>query len=674
MNNRPYEKWIWIELIGFDHTESDFGVKAYLDNIGFIPQGISLLMFSPDFVHAHEGMERENVLPMEVCSYGARPYGKERNRQAWTNYQLRGLVVELQKHGIEIYCSFFNLFHFHVEGEDSLRQSKWCAAHPELYEMRKRGEALPVINPLRRFKDGSYYEDLLIHDLMIILQDYNFDGYHGADGYTSPRLSLAEGDYSDDMVDQFIHYSEVELGNGVALVCDGDPIAMVQRGEWIWHNKRTEWIHFYAHRWGEQWKKMMSALHKMGKKGVVNSAWTRDPFEALYRYGVDYKLLAAAGVDGIVVESVGATCSSGVDDMEYDPGSEFMAMLMAIKAYVPDTKLIGLNSIQDTNEQYDALSHVPTLVERDIYSFSNIYLQDQDGVKRCTSGFVACLGDGISKDGWEWLIKRWDLGYEGLAKRVIGASFVWSDEVLHRSLVDYTETRNWPVHKFVTELIERGAPIQCVVNVNELQNGTIFVANVHLLPEQELQQVLTYRNGSSVLVGRMTERISQERESIGLNGECELNQFFCVVRDENGTVLSMFVEETDANRLSDTQNDLSKVNDSLSWINSLYFNSVSDSFLNGCIRVLVDAAGSPKVTKHAEHIRTTVLEMEGGIWRILIRNLHVNYKRAHIDVGRPIASMSILTDFPGIPIKPKDSNFNLIVPGRGMVMVEISFK
>ena len=270
MTSTAYEKWVWIELIGFDNRERDYGVGSYLQGIGTIPQGISLLFFTPDFVHAHKGMERELTLPIEVCSYGARPYGKERNRQEWSNYQLRGLVAELQKHGIEVYCSFFNLFHFRVEGEAEIRKSEWCAAHPELYEMKKTGEAWPVINPLRRFKDGSYYEDLLIRDLMLVMQDYNFDGYHGADGYTSPRLSIAEADYSDDMVDQFICYYKLELAKGLALVCDNDPLAMEQRAEWIWQNKRTEWIYFYAYRWGEQWKKIMSYIFTSSAKKVLS--------------------------------------------------------------------------------------------------------------------------------------------------------------------------------------------------------------------------------------------------------------------------------------------------------------------------------------------------------------------------------------------------------------------
>ena len=79
-----------------------------------------------------------------------------------------------------------------------------------------------------------------------------------------------------------------------------------------------------------------------------------------------------------------------------------------------------------------------------------------------------------------------------LLSELLGASFVWSDEGLHDSLADYAETRSWPANKIVAELIERGAPLQCVVNVKDLQkaSGTIFVANVHLLPEQAVERLL----------------------------------------------------------------------------------------------------------------------------------------------------------------------------------------
>ncbi|MBP1990939.1 hypothetical protein [Paenibacillus eucommiae] len=671
-----YEKWIWIELIGFDHLADDYGVEAYLERAGFIPDGLSLLLFTPDFIHAHPGMEQESLLPVEACSYAGRPYGKHRHRQAWTNYQLRGLIRELQRHGVEVYCSFFNLF-LYRDDQGNEQASTWCAAHPELYEMRNTGEAFPVLNPLKRFKDGSYYEDLLISDLSKVMRDYNFDGFHGADGYTSPRLSLAEADYSDDMIGQFLHISGVELPGEIKSVCDGDPLEMKKRGDWIWKHEHMAWIRFYARRWGELWQKIMPALRQIGKKAVLNSVWTRDPFEALYRYGVDYQLLIAAGVDGIVVESGAAALSAGADGMEYEPGTEFMAMLMAVQAHVPNIKLICLNGIQDTTEQWDAISHAPTLVERDVYTFSNLYIQQREGPRRCASGFMACLGDGISRDGWEWLVNRWDLGFNGQAERVIGASYVWSDEQLYRSLAAYPAERHWPAHKFVKEMLDRGAPLHAMVNVHGLEHhsGAICITGLELLPDTELRKVLAYRNGPAVLLGTMTAPLAHELAKAGVQVECEDNRMFAIVRETGGTVVEAVAMEQGADvAAGDRAAHHAGINDALSWIKPLYYSTLSESFLQACVRLLRDISGAPRPLKNEAYIRSIALEMEPGRWRLLLQNLHMNYKSAQLDLGRPIRSIQVLTDFPGIPIFPKGPEFSLYVPGRGMVIVEVDFQ
>ncbi|MCQ6557303.1 hypothetical protein [Paenibacillus mendelii] len=669
MSVKRYEKWIWIELIGFENQDRDYGVGAYLETVGYIPDAVSLLLFTPDFIHAHNGMSEEHILPPEVCSYNARPYGKHRNRQIWTNFQLKGLVEQLQKHGIEVYCAFFDLFHVH--NPELPRPSEWCGAHPELYEMRMSGDAFGVINPLKRFKDGSYYEDLFIHDLMTVMRDYRFDGYHGADGYSSSRLSIAEIDYSDDMVEQFVRFIGDDLSQEITMNCDQDKLAMKQRGEWIWKHRRIEWIRFHAARWASLWQKIMIAIKNEGKKAVANSTWTRDPFEALYRYGVDYRQLAATGIDGFVVESVAASLSSGADGMEYEPITEFMAMLASMKAYMPETRLICLNAIQDTNEQWDTINHAPTVLERDIYTFSNLYVQVEGKLKRSSAGFMACLGDGISRDGWKWLSDRWELGFDGNPERIVGVSLVWSDEALQNSLEDFMLTRNWPVHRLMDQWLQKGAPLHSFVNISDLEqaNGAIVVANLHQLPDDEFERAAGYRNGPSILIGQMTERLARLTAAAGLNLVCEPDQYFCVTRDAMGVTQDVFLMEQ-----ADIEGELQhidSINDAISWVKQLYFTSMSDDFLSRCVETMERAAGAPVVVKNQEFIRMTVLEMKPGTWRILIHNVFHKYKFARIDVGRPIASINVLTDFPGVPVFPDGSEFGLYVPGRGMVIVEL---
>ncbi len=150
-------------------------------------------------------------------------------------------------------------------------------------------------------------------DLRRILTDYGFDGYHGADGYAHPRIPIYIGDFSDDMVGQFTEASGMSLPDPAWLRCDGSSEMIARRADWIWHDRRREWIAFYSDRLKGFWRKVVSALHAQGKSVMLNSAWTRDPFEALYRYGIDYKGLVEAGVDGFIVEA-----AAGASEQQFE--------------------------------------------------------------------------------------------------------------------------------------------------------------------------------------------------------------------------------------------------------------------------------------------------------------------------------------------------------------------
>ena len=70
-----------VELIGFDNEKKDLNVAAFLDQVGFVPHGISLLLWDSDFVHSHCGLSEDGLLGEKQCSYGAHPYNEERQRQ-----------------------------------------------------------------------------------------------------------------------------------------------------------------------------------------------------------------------------------------------------------------------------------------------------------------------------------------------------------------------------------------------------------------------------------------------------------------------------------------------------------------------------------------------------------------------------------------------------------------
>ena len=107
--NNGFHNSIWIELIGFDKNDISGSVKNYFETIGFKPHSVSFHLTSVNFVNTHKGMDSEYQLPSYVCSYAGHAENDLRKRQNWTNYDLRKIVFEMQKHGVKVFVSFFDL-------------------------------------------------------------------------------------------------------------------------------------------------------------------------------------------------------------------------------------------------------------------------------------------------------------------------------------------------------------------------------------------------------------------------------------------------------------------------------------------------------------------------------------------------------------------------------------
>ncbi len=329
-----YETWLWIELIGFDNTLPDFGVQAYLDNAGIVPDAASLFVFNPEFVHSHNGMAEDRVLPFDCSTYGGHPHGYDRDRQDWTKLQVKALVDELHRHGIEVFFSVMDIF----------AVQEWVADHPEVLHVNRDGQRMGSVCGWKRLSDGTWYEDFFARQVGRVLSDYGFDGFHQADGYCHPRLPLYDGDFSDDMIAQFVEATAVALPDGMGDVSGDEPAVIGARAEWIWRNARREWIEFYCQRFARFCGKVADAVHAKGKRVILNNALTRDPFQARYRYGVDYALLKQAGVDGFIIEMVAPGVALGAEGgVEANPHYDFQAMLLTIKAHVGDMTLRCLN-------------------------------------------------------------------------------------------------------------------------------------------------------------------------------------------------------------------------------------------------------------------------------------------------------------------------------------------
>lgn len=659
-----YERWIWIELIGFDNTRPGVGVKDYLDNVGFFPRAISLLLTSPDLIHQHPGMETSADLPPDICSYFGHPKNSERERQVWTNHQLKELVDTFHSYGVKVFAATFTSFlqnTFHQE---------WAADHMEIFERRRNSELHPVIFPLKRFKDGTYYEDLMIPQLCRMLEDYGFDGWHAADGWGPARLPLSECDYSDDIFDQFIQASQLTIPENIALTCDDDAENSLLRADWIWNNHRRQWIDFYRDRWASFYVKKVAAVHAIGKEVVINSAWTRDPFEAIYRFGIDYRKIVASGIDGIVTES-----AAGASDMEAEVGGKvylynYTATLMLIKAYAPNAKLIFLHGISDTNEQWDLIHHAPTVLESEIFSLTGVYRQTGEGeLQRSASGLVVCLGDAISSEEWHWLEKRWDQAFTS-PRRVMGSTLLWSDDAFSEEINDFIANRKMITHRLATYLTEEGAPIQSAVRFEDLDqaNGCLLILNSHNYSQAQLGRIMEYKKGPIIMLGRKAHELP--KPDVEWAAPLEDQEIFCRVWGINDGIKTKLSNITLSNSLPERL-DRDNITEPLSFLHYLPMQEASLDFIKACAKLISIVSSPFQVQSGEDYINIQVTEQPNGKYRIVIRNRQLAYRTPVIDVGSPIKSIDIITEFPVTQLVPDGSIFGVKVPGRGATVVEV---
>lgn len=418
-----YTLFLWVELIGFDNTKPDFGVGDYLAKMPRKPDAISLLLENDRLFRSHVGLEEDFSLPPFCCSYGNRPYNVDRRRQDWTAFQLRGLVAELNRCGIETYASFFN------------RTGALPTVEAEIYEVSGR--------------------------LPSFLVDFGFRGFHFSDGWAPPRYLLPS--------------------------CADEDRARIARES--------------AQRYASNIGTMMKALKERGLKGWANTCWTLDPYEALYRYGVDYRLLAKTGLDGFVVESSASALELEGRNYHADRSRIDIsaAMLLRLRAMVPEMPFVLLHAINDGNEQWSALRHGPTISKSEAISLGTQYYEG----RRILDGYLACLADGIREAEWQELFGGWNLGmhdFEG----PVGASVVWSDRAFDAEFDACTASHDASSQTLLAGLLSRGMVLNESVSVAYAMANAdkpVVVLNPAFFPKDEIA-ALRCRRGNVFEFGK----------------------------------------------------------------------------------------------------------------------------------------------------------------------------
>ena len=472
------ETFLWAELIAFDNASPDHGVAEYLARMPFKPKGISFLLFDPDIIHSHAGLAQDGRIGDLHCAYYARPYNQERRRQPWTAWQLRDLVATLKRHGVEAYASVFDMAPRtspDLARKGIVRKSRtWLDLHPEACYTLRDGFRASNVCPIKRLSDGTYYEDFFIGQLVRFLKDYGFAGFHAADGYGHPRFPLVSGDFSDDVIGQFaLAEPSVRIPAGETSV----------RADWILENARLAWCRFNASRQAAYIVKLTKALHAEGLSVWLNSCWTRDPHEALFRYGEDVRLLENAGIDGFFVES-----SAAALEIEGWRFSDLSVMDRRRAAYLRfagavDVPLVRLCCVKDDLEQFNALRHSPMRTQAEILGLGATLR----GNRFAAPGVTWSLADAIRPEEWRQVDK--DRHLLPPVASADGVRVVWSSCAADAELEAACDGR-WPSScTLMARLLRSGASILSGISVEEAladEKCPLLVLNPGRFPEREL--------------------------------------------------------------------------------------------------------------------------------------------------------------------------------------------
>ncbi len=672
------EIFAWMPLTGFDKDLPDKGVEKLMQRVGYDLHGVNLFVFHPDIVHHHNGMNEVRVLPPDNCSYYANPYNEERKRQEWTNHDLRDLATILHERGVECFISIMGVT------LDSYFHDEWVYEHPELMSVF-RG-APWTLNVLKRFKDGTYYEDFFVEKLCEVMVDYGFTGLHVADNFCPPGGCVCEGDFSYDMLDQFVTRTGISVPQELLTREEDNTENVDLRKNWIWANCRAEWIEFRALRWQEFFQKVCDRLHAIGKKIFVLGMYCTDPFTTLYTKGVDLRKIVNAGVDYLMPNQHANT--SLIARRRPWRFYEWANMMCLTDVFAPNARKLNMLSVKDAAEQWDMLHHAPMLLDRDITFLPSYVRYTKDGKRRCLDGYNICLADGIYEEEWKWLRERFDVAFDEIPEKMLTPTLVWSDTAFDNTLRPYIETRRWSLHKFIYEVNKAGAHCGTIVRTEDITDkcGDLFVPNFDLLSEDEKKRIAEYKGGA-VIATALAENFNKDDYDCTLYFEDKNSPLpVCVF------VLNMEITNKDeilsiASEDDGTQQIITDVNAVVEVTNTLNHFMPYQKVSSGIVKAIAELLKLPfeDIIKATCPIIPMVMR-DGRIRLYAMNDDLLHYEEANITVNAEIEKVANVSRFPLLPVKFSDElnfsykatdypngnrTFRLLIAQGGLSIVDI---
>ncbi len=632
------ERWYWIELIGFDNEARDYGVEAFLSR-NVSTHGVSILFSHIDFIFD----ESEQLSPTS-CSYCGHEYNRERRRQNWTVTQLRGLIDELHSRGIKVFFSSFDMTR-------NITDPSWLCYN-------SFGAAEKLVYVIKRNDAGKLVGDEVIERIKATLDKYGFDGLHLADGLSSNRMSIENGDFSLSLC------KEAPLNIPSSLMKDC-PDAYVKRRKWILKNAKYEWIKFISERWADFYRRLYDVI----KKPVIfNNAWTRDTFEALYRYGLDYTKCGVDKAHAIMIEENSASRAimapedeAGViHTVEERDGFTYTYALMQqnIRIVTDGLKQIALCPISDTMEQWDAIRHCPTELSRAIVRRYNNYVYRMGKFEVCSDAPLYCLSDGIAKSDWKWLSEQ--EGYRIPAPEYIdGFVAVCNPKAIRADVELYCKEKHYYGSALLGELYSSGMSIAAQAPIDELKSfdksKCLVITDLKAYGKEE-KELLAAVKTPMLIIGEDTEL------SIPASAKYTGKYVSVALYNLNESVsldsLGQFDREVRAGVARHGE----------IWTETLSYKRMCPKFFDELYRTVTDALRIPKSL--IKEVKTVSIDTMNEKY-VILSNDRYTYTLATVDMGKSVTDATAIMKYTGYRVKINGTRFTVRIPPRSVEIVKI---
>lgn len=642
--------YIWMNLLGFEMTDPDAGASRYLDTVGFTPDGICVLFSHPDFFHLHGGMEKEITLPPDNCSYWGVPRNRERERQPWTNYKILALSRALKARGVGLYASVFGM----ANGDKYHRE--WRRDHPEVQRHGRDGAENAALNEhcvLKRFRDGTYYEDFFIDQICRTLADYEMEGVHLADGLAPTRgANLINWDFSTDMVDQFLTDTGLSLPDTLAATMGrDDKEAETARGNYIFAHLREEFIRFMARRWNRFYEKLCRRVHGIGCRVMTLGMYCTDPFETLYCLGTDLSAIVEAGVDTVTANLLPTSVYLNSPEGDEYHFHRLMSACPVAAACLPRGHFVTMLALEDATEEWSVIEDAPALHERDRLCLTSYQTRDGEGMRQASEGFFYCLGDGLSRDAWQ-KEREGNAVIEEMGEEV-SPVLVWSDHAHGEMLHEFLSSRRWTPFQHMAEMAKCGVRLSGTVKCEALgdTSAALFVPNFDMLSPEEMAQVAAHPHPVVA-----TARADFDPRALGIAPLVEFSDAYSAKplkvfawgfegAKELWERIAPYLGEDDGTE--NLSGDLAALPDyDVVLHNTLRFSKVTEGFRRAMAETLRTADNSP----FRASVPVTVLRRKDGGYRLFLFNdSDVRYKYATVKCTKEIRSLKVATPFPVLP-------------------------